>query len=143
MEVTEWFKQIIMIEKDIEAAKIELTLKHDFNLVDAFCLFDRQGLGCITQQDLAEGLRNNLDFHNFCADDILMMFHRADRKLLGRMTYKQFNDFILPFSQEYAYRVLDRREYYSRHNNDFRWFFNKETRLCFQTLWAVIFQGER
>ena len=41
MEVTEWFKQIIMIEKDIEAAKIELTLKHDFNLVDAFCLFDR------------------------------------------------------------------------------------------------------
>ena len=72
-----------------------------------------------------------------------MMFRRADRKMLGRMTFKQFNDFILPFSQEYAYRVLDRPEYYSRHNNDFRWFFNKETRLCFQNLWAVIFQGER
>lgn len=127
-----------MIEKDIEAAKIELTLKHDFNLVDAFCLFDRQGLGCITQQDLADGLHNNLDFHNFGPDDILMMFRRADRKMLGRMTYKQFSDFILPFSQEYAFRVLDRPEYYSRHNNDFRWFFNKETRLSLQNLWQVM-----
>jgi hypothetical protein len=47
-ELSDWFKQILFIEKDIESAKIELSLKHDFNLVDAFRLFDRQGLGCIT-----------------------------------------------------------------------------------------------
>ena len=33
-------KQIMMIERDTVAAKIDLALRADFNLVDAFKLFD-------------------------------------------------------------------------------------------------------
>ena len=34
-------KAIIFIEKDIESAKTDLAQKTDFNLLDAFALFDR------------------------------------------------------------------------------------------------------
>lgn len=64
----------MFLEKDIEAAKIDLALKHDFNTIDAFRLFDRMNLGCITADDLMDGLRQNLHFGEFCHDDIFMLF---------------------------------------------------------------------
>ena len=64
---------IIFLEKDLEAAKVNLALKHDFNTIDAFRLFDRNNLGCVTPEDLMEGLRFNLHFADFHHDDILML----------------------------------------------------------------------
>jgi hypothetical protein len=63
--------------------------------------------------------------------------------MLGRMTFKQFSDLMLPNSYEYAGRVESRPEYYSRHNNDCRWFFNRETRVCLMNFWKVMFNGEK
>lgn len=42
-------KAIMFVERDIEAAKIDLALKSDFNLVDAFKLFDIKTLGGISK----------------------------------------------------------------------------------------------
>jgi hypothetical protein len=39
----------MFIEKDVEAAKIEVALRPDFNLVDAFRMFDIKTMGGITQ----------------------------------------------------------------------------------------------
>ena len=136
-------KAIVFLEKDIEAVKIDLALKHDFNPIDAFRLFDRQNLGCITAEDLMDGLRQNLHFGEFSHDDIYMLFKRVDRNNLGRITYKQFNDLILPFTQEYAIRVADRKEYYGKRNTELRLYFDSETRMDFQAVWRAIFNGER
>lgn len=73
-------------------------MKHDFNLVDSFRIFDRQNLGCIYKEDLVNGLKMNLDFFEFSSDDIYMLFKRIDKQGLGRITFKQFNDIILPIS---------------------------------------------
>jgi Ca2+-binding EF-hand superfamily protein len=101
-------KAIIFLEKDIEAAKVNLALKHDFNTIDAFRLFDRNNLGCVTPEDLMEGLRFNLHFTDFHHDDIFMLLKKVDRNGIGRITFKQFNELILPFTTEYAMRVADR-----------------------------------
>jgi Ca2+-binding EF-hand superfamily protein len=46
----------VFIERNIETIKIDLALKSDFNLSDAFRLFDVSGNGKMTQQDLSTGL---------------------------------------------------------------------------------------
>jgi Ca2+-binding EF-hand superfamily protein len=81
-------KAIIFLEKDLEAAKVNLALKHDFNTIDAFRLFDRNNLGCVTPEDLMEGLRFNLHFADFHHDDILMLMKKVDRNRIGRITFK-------------------------------------------------------
>ena len=47
-ELCNFLKKVIFIEREIESAKIDLALRSDFNLVDAFRLFDLKQLGCIT-----------------------------------------------------------------------------------------------
>ena len=45
------------IEKRIEAIKIQLSLKTDFNLIDAFRIFTEQGFNSVNIEDLRSGLR--------------------------------------------------------------------------------------
>lgn len=74
------------IERDVEAAKIELALRPDFNLVDAFKLFDIKSLGGISKQDLMDGLRLNLEFTEYQPDDVTLLFRRFD-KGLGHISF--------------------------------------------------------
>lgn len=47
-EFTKILKDIVFSEREVESAKIELALKSDFNLLDAFKMFDLKGIGCVT-----------------------------------------------------------------------------------------------
>ena len=38
-------KEIVMFEKDLEIQKINLSLREDFNLIDAFAILDEDGKG--------------------------------------------------------------------------------------------------
>lgn len=71
-------KDIIYVERDLESAKIDLALKKDFNLFDAFRMFDTKAIGHITRQDLVEGLRLNLEFREFTHEDIDLFFKVFD-----------------------------------------------------------------
>ena len=44
----------------LERAKINLAMKEDFNLIDAFRVFDSEGKGWITAQQIVEGLHKGL-----------------------------------------------------------------------------------
>lgn len=44
------------MERELEKAKIDLCLRTDFNLIDAFRLFDTEGKGWITPAEIKEGL---------------------------------------------------------------------------------------
>lgn len=134
---------MIFICKDLESIKIDLALKHDFNLHDAFFLFDTQDLGCITIDDLADGLRHNLQFGEFCDEDMYLLMKLIDTKGLQRITFKQFNDTVLPFSQEYANRVCDRPPFFKKHGTEYRHFFHRETRDALRALWRGLIQSER
>lgn len=44
------------LEKRLEKIKVDLALRTDFNLIDTFRLFDAQGKGWITAEEVANGL---------------------------------------------------------------------------------------
>jgi len=46
-----------MYEKDLEVAKINLSLREDFNLIDAFGILDEDGKGNINPQEMHVALR--------------------------------------------------------------------------------------
>ena len=81
---------MIFIERDIESAKIDLSLKADFNLVDSFRIFDIKSLGSFTCQNLEDGLQKNLDFGDYLQDDIYMFFRKVDKQNVGHITFRQF-----------------------------------------------------
>lgn len=58
--------------------KIDLALKQDFNLFDAFRMFDTKNKGAINNQDFVDGLRMNLEYREFTHLDTQMFFKEAD-----------------------------------------------------------------
>jgi Ca2+-binding EF-hand superfamily protein len=62
----EIFQDMIRLEKDLERQKVEITLREDYNLIDAFGILDIQGKGYVTAVELREsltelGLKCNID----------------------------------------------------------------------------------
>ena len=55
-ELLDTFMQLIDQERLIEQSKINLVSHADFNIFDAFRIFDTMGRGSITQQELYHGL---------------------------------------------------------------------------------------
>ena len=106
-------------------------------------MFDMRGGGAVTQQDLKDGLTQNLGFMEFSNDDIFMMMRRFDKANTGMLTFKDFNNMILPFSREYASLVTDRSDYYSRRSRDASTYFNSDTRYEMQAFWTVLIRSER
>ena len=143
-ELAHIFKDLVFLEREVETAKIEVALKADFNLMDAFKMFDIGGRGFITQRDFAEGLRDSLQFHEFSEQDVYLFFRRNDMGGRGSLNFHNFSAGILPFSQEYAQLVTDRPDYYlARGCRDTKRFFSGETRLEFQAFWRTVFKAER
>ena len=123
-EFTKALKEIVFSEREVESAKIELALKSDFNLFDAFRMFDFKGAGEVSAQDLSDGLARHLLFNDYTSDDIYLVFRRLDRESKGRLSFNDFSNAVLPFSREYAALVTDRPDYYSKRERDCTRFFN-------------------
>jgi len=49
-------KAIINIDSEVEKAKHDLALKSDFNLFDAFRMFDKYNSGYVYKNDFEDGL---------------------------------------------------------------------------------------
>lgn len=76
--ITRLIKEIVYIEREIESAKIDLALMTDFNIGDAFRMFDVNNFGEVSKQNLTGGLKINLNFTDFHADDINRFFNKID-----------------------------------------------------------------
>ena len=70
------FQSQLELEKKIEKAKIQLSLKTDFNLIDAFRIFNESGNGSASIQDLKKGLGDlGLEVSN---DELSLFMKRFD-----------------------------------------------------------------
>ena len=72
----EAIQDYIKLEKDMERMKIDISIKDDYNLIDAFGVIDKNGKGYITASELKEALED-LGV-NFTIDEIHLIFERIN-----------------------------------------------------------------
>ena len=87
-------QEIVLIEKELEAWKIELSLREDFNMIDAFGILDEDGKGNLNPQELHVALRKN----DIVAtqEDCYLFFIRYNRDVDGLLKYSEFADAFMP-----------------------------------------------
>lgn len=93
-ELVKALYDIIKEERDLEAAKINLAKRADFNLYDAFKIFDNTSKGYITIADLREGLAAIGVFPT--ASDMELYIKRYDKFNERKVRFSDFNESFTP-----------------------------------------------
>jgi Ca2+-binding EF-hand superfamily protein len=131
------------LERELETSKIELALKPDFNLLDAFKIFDTRGSGNVSVQDIIMALRDNIGFDQFTHDDVYLLFRRNDHNQDGKLNFTEFSNLMMPVSKEYAALLTDRPDIYMSRGVPPSQFFNFDTRQELRNIWTALFKCER
>ena len=79
----------------------------DFNLIDAFRLFDTDGIGSISARQIQDGLGQFLRC-NMSLGDIKQFMKVFDRDQDGSLKYSQFCDAFLPLETAYASKLAQK-----------------------------------
>ena len=79
----------------LEQAKLNLAANGEFNLIDAFRVFDDEGSGQISTQQIVYGLQNTLDCR-VAARDVQQFMSVFDKDQDGYLKYTEFCDAFLP-----------------------------------------------
>jgi Ca2+-binding EF-hand superfamily protein len=98
-------KEIIFMERELESAKIELSLKPDFNLLDAFKMLDHHNKGWISFSELVEVLNRlfDIDTMSFAGRELLdLVFKRYDTNRDQKLSLAEFCKAFTPSGKEYA-----------------------------------------
>lgn len=101
-QLMEVFKSQLLLEKRIERVKIDLSLRTDFNLIDTFRIFDTQGKGWVTPEEIRAGLTSSVFNLAVSSRDIALYMSRYDRDRDGRLRYSEFCDSFLPIDPFHA-----------------------------------------
>ncbi len=96
-------KLICETEIQIENQKIELSLREDFNIKDAFNFFCISKKNYITEYDLKLTLNNLGLYPN--NDDITLIMKKYDISNNGLLNFMDFFDMLVPFNKEYRSRM--------------------------------------
>jgi len=81
-----YLRDVIEYESELERIKNELSLKSDFNMEDAFCIFELDGRGYISDLDLKYGLNNYLEVFP-SIDELAILMKRYDTSKSGVLRY--------------------------------------------------------
>jgi hypothetical protein len=98
---------VISYETDIDEIKRQLSLKQDFNLHDAFRLFDRTGKGYASAKRIRKGLKKSFGV-KISEEQVSSLINKFSRGELQGLKYSEFCDIVMPYSFEYA-AMLSRR----------------------------------
>ena len=135
----DYLREAILHENKIENLKIDLCLRSDFIWEEVFRIFELEGRGFLTKEDLIIGFNK---FGLYPKDsDISLLLKRYDLKKEGFISYPNFFDLIAPFSK-YHRIMIDKRKINSDNlminPNDY----SRETLDCIRNLFVNIFNGE-
>ena len=92
-------ENVIKFDWDLEFAKIDLSLKEDFNLAVAFKVFDKNSVGWINFLDLKEGF-HDLGIHA-SDDQCKQIVKQYDIDVNTKLTFEEFTRIFQPLKQEY------------------------------------------
>ena len=135
----DYLRKAMDLESKIENLKIELSLRCDFNWEEIFRIFELEGRGFLSREDLAIGL-NKFDLYPKDID-ISLLLKRYDLKNERCITYPDFFEMIVPYSKYHRLMVENRRI-----NSDGKEVnpdeLNLETKNCIKNLFNEIIIGE-
>ena len=98
--------ECIHFEKSLEKGKHEVALKPDFNLCDAFRIFDERECGYISMSDLKNGLADiGISVPH---DEIDLFFKKYDRDGDALLAFSEFSEAFTPYESYYA-SIIGRR----------------------------------
>ena len=138
-QFNEFLKLLMNVEKDIEQKKIDLVLHSDFNCEDAFRIFEKNGRGFLTKDDLKYGLYLlGINASDFVID---LLFKRFDLQKLDEINYADFFDMLIPFQKKYRNEVEQRPplSYSSFQNIEI---FSQKTIICLRNVFNLIINYE-
>lgn len=123
----------ISLERGLEKSKQVLVDHPDFNLFDAFRIFDVDGVGSVTAKEFFYGL-SDIGVHTQM-EDVDLFFKRFNKRRNGRMDFGEFATAMDPTDDYYA-QMLARRPQSSRRLNIYRKddLFCPDTAHCFKDL---------
>ena len=102
-ELVQGIRDMIRIENDLESHKTQCALKSDFNLTDAFKIFDRDYRGTITSYELRDGLSAIGVFPS--SDEVDLFITRYDTTGDRRLNMREFSEALLALDPYYASMV--------------------------------------
>ena len=103
-------KSLLALELDLEALKQELTILADFNLLDAFKVFDPHSQGQIYRGDFDEGLKILGLYHS--KSEVEALFRRIDKNGDGKIRYLEFVDALNPKDSIYSTHLQSKKPNY-------------------------------
>ena len=103
---------------------MNLSLREDFNLIDAFGVLDHDGKGNINPQELHVSLRR-LDIP-VTQEDCYLVFHRLNRDMDGLLKYSEFTAAFMPVDQHCARQLGSKRLQYCHAPNS--------SAFCYETM---------
>ncbi|OMJ89682.1 hypothetical protein SteCoe_8134 [Stentor coeruleus] len=138
-EVVSGFKEEIKISREIESCKNNLSLKHDFNLVDAFRMFDQHDLGMIGISDM----ENTLSYFSFRAsrDELYLLVKHYSRLQDNRLRFSDFCDIFTPKQEEYS-KLIRNRPAFNIPGIDRKKLFARDTLNVFLNTFRLVLDAE-
>lgn len=139
-ELVQSLRDLIRIENEIEREKTSLALKSDFNLTDAFKIFDQNYIGSASVADLRDGLAAIGVFPT--SEELDLFVTRYDTTGDRRINLREFSDAFLTLDSYYA-GMVERRgsnHRYPLYRRDDC--FLPDTQLEFRAVWRTHFKSE-
>ena len=98
-KIVQFLELLMDSELEIEKAKIELSLRADFNIKEAYKFFDSKHFDCLTLNDLKKGLTK---LQLYVTDsDIQLLIKKYDLNNKGFIGYDDFFNMLVPYEREY------------------------------------------
>ena len=138
--ITSYLKLLMDIELKIENLKIELAIRADFNIEDAFRLFEHTNPNFITEPDLKKGL-NILRIYPK-SEEILLLMNKYSLSGQNVLNFSDLFDMLTPFTREYRSEIEHRKAspYSTKFNKDN--IFLTTTKICIVNLFKFIIDAE-
>jgi Ca2+-binding EF-hand superfamily protein len=138
-QFNDFLKLLMNAEKVIEQKKIDLALYREFNCEDAFRIFEKNGRGFLTKDDLKYGLYLlGINASDFIID---LLFKRFDLQKLDEISYPDFFDMLIPFEKKFRNDVEQRppRSFSIFQNIEI---FSQKTIICLRNVFNLIIEYE-
>ena len=106
-KLNDFITECMYIEEKIENAKIDLALRHDFNIENIFRFFDFDYKGYIIITDFERGLNKLSLYPNPL--EIKVVFNKYDSNMKNQINFGDLFDMFTPFERDYRIMIENRK----------------------------------